>query len=81
VGKGGQELYLEVTMYHISFINMLNSQNIVVFSFFFFSFLFFFLKSKDLSISLIKDYKHKDFTLQGIKFCKIIATFYEVTKS
>jgi hypothetical protein len=35
---------------------------------------------KDLSISLIKDYKHKTLTSQSIKLCKIITTCYEVTK-
>jgi hypothetical protein len=42
-------------------------------------FLFLFL-TKYLSISLIKDHEHKTLTLQNIKFCKIIAICYKVTK-
>jgi len=42
---------------------------------------FFFFWTKDLSISLIKDHEHKTLTSQSIKFCKIIAICYEVTKS
>jgi hypothetical protein len=40
---------------------------------------FFFFFKKYLNILLIKNYKHKTLTLQAIKFCKIIATCYEIT--
>jgi hypothetical protein len=34
-----------------------------------------------MSILLIKNYKRKTLTSKNIKFYKIIATYYEVTKS
>jgi hypothetical protein len=42
------------------------------------AYVFFFFK-EDFRILLIKNYEHKVLTSQSIKFCKIIATCYEVT--
>jgi hypothetical protein len=45
---------------------------------FLFYFILFYLLTKHMSISLIKDHEHKVIISQSIKFCKIIAIYYEV---